>query len=123
MQTINELVGIVHENAKAKGWWESQRESGTIQMLIVSEIAEACEESRKGTPPIYVIGNNSELITDMNFIRDSLAKPEGELVELADAVIRIMDYCGHKNWNLEEAIKIKMKYNETRSHRHGGKNF
>lgn len=35
-------------------------------------------------------------------------------VELADAVIRIADLCGHLGIDLEAAIDLKMAYNETR---------
>lgn len=48
-------------------------------------------------------------------------KPEGHAVELADALIRALDYFGAKGWDLEEIVKAKMAYNATRSHRHGGK--
>jgi hypothetical protein len=50
-------------------------------------------------------------------------KPEGELVELADAVIRIADYCESKGWDLEKALQLKMNYNDTRPFRHGGKKY
>jgi NTP pyrophosphatase (non-canonical NTP hydrolase) len=39
--------------------------------------------------------------------------------ELADAVIRIADLCGYLNIDLESHIKAKMRYNETRPHKHG----
>lgn len=52
---------------------------------------------------------------------DSNKKPEGELVELADTVIRIMDYCGAKGYDLENAIHLKKEFNKTRSYRHGEK--
>ena len=50
-------------------------------------------------------------------------KPCGEAIELADVVIRIMDYFGHKKWNLEKCIEMKMKYNKGRAYRHGGKKY
>jgi hypothetical protein len=37
--------------------------------------------------------------------------------------LRIADYCGHKGWDLEAALRMKMDYNKTRPHRHGGKKF
>lgn len=54
---------------------------------------------------------------------DSFHKAEGEAIELADAVIRIMDYFGHKGWDFEKIVRLKFEYNKTRSHRHGGKAY
>ena len=51
------------------------------------------------------------------------AKPEGEAVELVDAVIRIMDYFGYRGWDMEQVIEAKMEYNETRSYRHDNKKY
>jgi hypothetical protein len=101
-------------------------------MLIVSELAEASEEVRKGTPPIYQLaaptmtfGGSIVLPSDKKdrgvIGWDETVKPEGELIELADAVIRIMDYCEAKGYNLQDAIRMKHEYNKTRKHRHGGK--
>lgn len=104
---LNELVTESHNLAKEKGWWENERSPLEVHMLIVSELAEATEEARKNTAPVYL----------------SEGKPDGEAVELADAVIRITDYFGHKGWDLEQIIRLKMDYNKTRSYRHGGKNF
>lgn len=128
MLQITEFQKQVHEAAKAKGWWDSPRESGTMHMLMVSEIAEATEETRKGTPAVYSVDPTTKIImpntTEMTINGEVvLLKPEGELIELADAVIRIMDYCGSKGWDLEKAIETKFRYNLTRSHRHGGKAF
>jgi hypothetical protein len=50
-----------------------------------------------------------------------ISKPEGVVVEFADAVIRIMNACGGYSWSLYTAIRDKVDYNRTRPHRHGGK--
>ena len=39
--------------------------------------------------------------------------------ELADAVIRICDLCGHLNIDLEKHIEHKLFYNSLRDERHG----
>ena len=43
--------------------------------------------------------------------------------ELADAVIRIMDYFEHNNFCLETYIKLKHRKNKSRSYRHEGKKY
>ena len=99
-----------------------------------SELSEALEEERNGNPDVWFACNESD-----NFIctpqdeteclmygKESLCKyrsrkPEGVAVELADAVIRIADLCGHLGIDLEEVIEIKMAYNEGRPYKHGKK--
>ncbi len=113
-----------------------ERDSGTLMMLMVSEIAEAMEEDRKDKPAIYAIVESerpsadeySELtikeeVTKISAIKEFNLKPEGAAVELADCMIRIMDYFKHKGWDLADTIELKHNYNKNRSYRHGGKKF
>lgn len=95
-----------------------------IHALITSEIAEATEEARKGNPDVYQWSEDGSqmIFFKQDDWRDDL-KPEGEAIELADAIIRILDYAGSKNWDMQTIIEAKMKYNDTRSYRHGGKKF
>lgn len=116
--TLNELRDEAYNNAKEKGWHDKERSPLEIHMLIVSEVAEATEAVRSGLP--FPCGVDMSSVTDSP--EDNLKlKPEGEAVELADALIRIADYFGAKGWDLEAIVKAKMDYNKTRSHRHGGK--
>ena len=82
----NEVIKAIHENAVAHGWWEEERGFGEIAALIHSELSEALEEYRNAKPFIYK--------TD--------GKPEGIAVELADTVIRILDYFGKIGYTVEE---------------------
>jgi len=103
---INEIMDEIHSIAKEKGWYDgTPRTPLEIHALIHSEISEATEEVR----------NNKEFYYKVD------GKPEGEAVELVDAIIRIMDYFAYKNWDLESILKTKVEYNRNRSYRHGGK--
>lgn len=104
--TIEELIAVAHANAVAHGWWDEDREPGTILMLIVSELAEALEELRNDThmQAIYYAADG---------------KPEGFTVELADAVIRLADLCGRYQLPLPAALRVKLAYNRTRPYKHG----
>lgn len=46
-----------------------------------------------------------------------------EEVELADVMIRVMEYAGQQGINLGRAIEEKMAYNRTRPYKHGNKAF
>ena len=122
MSEINDLVEKVHDNAKAKGWYDKgDRAPLEMHMLMITEIAEAAEEVRNGKPPVYANGHCGSIIDEILRIKVDKLKPEGEAVELADTVIRIMDYFGYKGWDIGKTLDLKMTYNETRSYRHGGK--
>lgn len=106
---LNDIVKEAYQTARDKGWHDIPRSPLEVHMLIVSEIAEATEAWRKD-------GH----VSSVPF--DGESKPEGEQIELADALIRICDYFGAMGWDLEAAVASKMNYNKTRSYRHGGKN-
>lgn len=130
-QGLNELAAEIHKNAVAHGWWETEPSLPEILMLCVSELSEALEDFRDGKEPdrIYElcasggISNNAEPC-EYNISENEeceCLKPEGIPVELADCIIRILDYCGHAKIDIEEAIRLKCEYNKSRPYRHGGK--
>lgn len=110
MMRLNDLVKKAYDNAVKKGWHEIKRSPLEIHALIHSEISEATEQVRDGASAFYANPCDRK-------------KPEGEAVELADAIIRIADYFGSKHWDLEKVIKKKMAYNAKRRYRHGGKAY
>lgn len=112
--TITQYVEMAYETACAKGWWKDPRRKAELIALMHSELSEALEEIRNPETQDGTLHSIYYANTDSN-------KPEGEVVELADVLIRIFDYCGHFKLPLEEALRLKMAYNKTRSYRHGGK--
>ena len=107
---INQLVKDSYNNAHEHGWHDKQRTVGDFIALMHSELSEALEEHRNGKLPNEIYYNEAKP-----------DKPEGIPVELADCIIRIFDFCGLHNIDLESTLKIKMEYNRTRPYRHGGK--
>lgn len=117
--TLTELQKLVHDTASEKGWHQLKRSPLEIHALIHSEVSEATEAARNPVQlPLYWIETH-KTADDGTDIVDK--KPEGEQVELADAVIRIMDYFQTNGWDLEKVILLKNEYNKTRAFRHGGK--
>ena len=104
---LRELQRRVHETAVAHGWWDKPRSFGDIIALAHSELSEAYEEHRQGHRP-----------TETWYVGE---KPTGIPSELADAVIRILDYCEDEGIDLSAAIVEKDAYNRQRPYRHGDK--
>jgi NTP pyrophosphatase (non-canonical NTP hydrolase) len=102
----NRRAAAVHSTAKDKGWWDKERNDGEIIALMHSELSEALEALRHGNPPD-------------NHIPDFT----GVEAELADVVIRIMDYADARGFRVAEAIEAKMAFNDSRARKHGGKAF
>lgn len=109
--SLKEMQQRIHALNVSKGWWAGiDPTSIDVQlskmMLIVSEVAEACEAARDG---------------DIALRLDNGGKPEGVASELADVVIRTLDLAHVLGIDLGTAIAVKHRYNRTRKHRHGGR--
>jgi len=119
---INELAKEVNQNARNKGFFDSEKNIGEMLCLIHSEVSEALEADRKD---IFATGNIFAVngwTNDGDFkasfkenVKDTFED------ELADIMIRVMDLAAFKGVNLEEHIKAKMRFNSLREHKHGKK--
>ena len=99
MSTVRKLIQESHNIAKEKGWWVAERNDAELIALMHSELSEALEAMRNH------------------------GKKEDIAEELADCCIRIFDFCGAREIDLQKAIKAKIKKNRLRPYRHGNKKF
>lgn len=116
---INQLAQQIHAIAKEKGFYDKPVNVAEKLMLIVTEIAEACEADRKNlyaqNPILDIYDTNLEHfnVRFETYIKDSFED------ELADAIIRILDLCAYLNIDIQKFIGLKMRYNATRPNMHG----
>jgi NTP pyrophosphatase (non-canonical NTP hydrolase) len=105
--TIERLMHESHRIAVDHGWWDGERPIPELLMLIVTEAAEAMEAYRASTNVVQ--------------LSDKIQGFDGMEEELADIMIRVADMAKANGYRLSEAIVAKLKYNESRPYRHGGK--
>jgi len=94
---INDLANLCYGSALAGGWYNKHVDNGTRFMLMVSEIAEAMEGDRK------------------DMMDDHLPDRKMVEVELADCMIRILDFCGRNSFDIGGAFAEKFHYNQRRA--------
>ena len=116
--TLNEWAKEIHDNAQKHGWWDEERSFGDIIALCHSELSEALEEYRNNMPMVYCYDESDE--TNVSCLIKG-KKPEGIAIEMIDCIIRIFDWCGKENIDVDKLIELKHEYNKTRPYRHGGK--
>lgn len=114
---MNHLRDLAYSSAVAAGWHDPkliegvQREpsAGERVALIHEEATELLQHIRDG----HVAGSWD--------VPESPGRIDGPDVELADIIIRCLDYAGRYGIDIGGAIVGKMRYNRERAHCHGGR--
>lgn len=102
--TLTDLMETIHAACKQAGWYTDletgeplDRNVGEMMALVHSEISEALEGYRK------------------NLMDDHLPQRRMVEVELADAMIRILDLAAYLDCDIGGALIDKFEYNQTRA--------
>lgn len=109
-EALNKIAAIVHDNARAKGFWDDPET--LIQTVartatnIHGEVSELWEAARRG---------QLTALCDKGI--DLTCAEE----EIADGIIRYLDLARVLGIDAGRAVQLKHQYNTTRPHRHGGK--
>lgn len=125
MITINELAKQIRFHNGVQGFVVDEKTLHQKLLLAVSEICEAQEELRDGhaIEKIYHAGTDKDNLPfsakgNLNSFPFGV-KPEGFSVEIADAIIRLLDICAAFEIDIEEVMLLKLNYNKTRPPKHG----
>lgn len=124
---LQDLADEAYANSKAKGFHDKPKSVGDDIALMHSELSEALEDFRAGHAPSkvwYEDGEGTRFESQFNPGSGPAGdpkKPCGIPSELADVIIRILDFSGKWNIAIEQAVREKMLFNATRPKMHGGK--
>lgn len=105
-ETLVLLGRDIHQVALDHGW-QKKLDDGLALALMHSEISEALEWCRK----------------DPAAPSDHIPEFTGLEEEMADLMIRILDFCEARKLRIGDALLAKHEFNKNRPYKHGGKKF
>ena len=112
---------LMNELSKIEFDWLKNNAIATRLMLVSSELGESVEALRNNNLGIF---NN--VISEFNSMDNEQFKIVFESTikdtftdEIADVFIRLFDLCGFMKIDIEQSIKLKMRYNSLRENKHG----
>lgn len=109
---LNRLRDEAYATACNKGFHDGKHSDEHYLMLVITEIAEAVQADRKGLRADrerYDYAVDRGMCSDMEECFEKYIKNSIE-DELADIVIRLLDFCGMRGINLRRYLPIEMYF-------------
>lgn len=104
--SLNELAKEAHQIAVEHGWWDPEPTFGELIALMHSELSEALEEYRAGRGMVWhKVEEIKARYPGESDVKLVSQKPEGIAVELADCIIRILDWADKYWYDIEEEVR------------------
>jgi hypothetical protein len=126
---FNETARLIHQGNVDKGFYDTPPNNATALMLVVSELSEAVEADRAGKHAItsYFVSRKEEIEKSKGQELDNeeyqrlfkTTMKDTYEDEIADAIIRLLDHCAYRKIDIDAHIAAKIKYNQSRPHKHG----
>lgn len=122
---ITFLIHKCHSQAFKSGFWDESNEM--LTHLQDGELGEAGARVKHYTTTVK-LSKAALMQSELGEFVEGIRKPgpdqhlphlDQEAVELADTIIRILDYCGYFSIPLGQALEEKMEYNSKRPYKHG----
>ncbi len=136
---LNELAQSIHDNAKAKGFWNTLKTLEKLELKIsnialrtpgsaedqdleceaynlLTQIKKDFEQFHRTTLIMLIVTELAEAVEGLRHGDDA-----NHAEEMADALIRTLDYCKGYGIDIEKAVVEKMSRNAQRPPMHGKK--
>jgi len=126
--TLKQLQKLCHKIAVEKGFWGDicSCKSPELGIGFNNKYAPFCQRCFKRT---IKLRNNAEMIalmhSELSEALEELRKENCDMKnvgeELADCIIRILDFCEGRGIDLQKLLEKKIKKNKKRPYKHGKK--
>ena len=111
---LDHMAQVCHDTSRDHGFWDHEE----VDLLQYHPLGD--RKSKGANPSIYpekIALMHSELSEALEALRDNDRDQEEE--ELADVVIRLLDYAHARGFSMSRAVSAKMEKNKSRPRLHG----
>lgn len=123
-KAIDKVAAVVYNEQVAMGFHDSQisqvlKNCGFLETSSVFKELDNLEDVKRLALAIGELNEAVEAIRKDIKVSEHLPEFTGVEEEVADCIIRLLDFAGQRNLRLGAAIKAKLEFNKTRGRKHG----